>query len=126
MDCLQANKPLPSRWLLVGGTGTALLGLIRGSLAHAAPDEPFTLGQAEAALQLLEHTDPALRALLPGMTPGREHILPTGLAILCELMDRLGIDTMAATARNNCDGLLYDLALGNPRACGLQSCTNIV
>jgi len=44
------------------------------------------------------------------MTPGRENILPTGLAVLTALMTRLDIISMAVTARNNTDGYLYTLS----------------
>ncbi|MGI6726769.1 MAG: hypothetical protein ACOX62_11420 [Christensenellales bacterium] len=103
------------RWLLVGGTGAALAGLLNERLmpASQASDEPFDRGQAEATLERLAGLSPRQRARLPGMTPGREHILPTGLAILCALMARLDIARMAVTARNNCDGFLYALARSN-------------
>jgi exopolyphosphatase/guanosine-5'-triphosphate,3'-diphosphate pyrophosphatase len=103
------------RWLLVGGTGAALAGLLKGRLmpADQASDEPFSREQAEATLQRLAGLSPQQRAQLPGMTLGREHILPTGLAILCALMARLDITHMAVTARNNCDGFLYALARSN-------------
>jgi exopolyphosphatase/guanosine-5'-triphosphate,3'-diphosphate pyrophosphatase len=102
----------PGRWLLVGGTGTALIGLLQGRLVFGEhqEDSPFTRGQAFTTLRTLAGLSLKERAELPGMTPGREHILPTGLAILCAMMARLNIDRMAVTARNNCDGFLYRLA----------------
>ena len=51
------------------------------------------------------------------MTPGREHILPTGLAVLAALMDALQLDAMAVTSRNNTDGVLWRWATrGNIKA----------
>ena len=44
------------------------------------------------------------------MTPGREHILPTGLAVLAALMEALSLGQMIATSRNNTDGVLWRLA----------------
>lgn len=99
----------PDRWLLVGGTGAALIGLIKGQLMseYQKEDEPFTHAQAMDILQKLARLGPEERAALPGMTRGRQHILPTGLVILSALMTRLDIADMAVTARNNCDGFLY-------------------
>ncbi len=113
IDSSWRDLPLtPDRWLLVGGTGTALIGLLRGrqTSSGAGHDEPFTRAEASGMLRRLARLSPQERAALPGMTPGREHILPTGLAVLTALMTRIDIDSMAVTARNNTDGYLYALA----------------
>ena len=101
----------PEQWLLVGGTGAALIGLLKGQLMseYQKEDVPFTREQAGEVLNRLIALRPEERAELPGMTRGRQHILPTGLVILRALMDKLKIDSMAVTARNNCDGFLYAL-----------------
>lgn len=108
---LEEPETLPSRWLLVGGTGTALIGLLQGQMMDASQTEDvfFTARQAVDMLNQLAHLSPQERAQLPGMTPGREHILPTGLVILRALMTRLSIQEMAVTQRNNCDGYLWAL-----------------
>jgi|LSQX01.1.fsa_nt_gb exopolyphosphatase/guanosine-5'-triphosphate,3'-diphosphate pyrophosphatase len=113
-DALSNLVNPPKRWLLVGGTGVALGGLIKRQVIHDAPrtDLPFTLRQAEDALNALIALPPHQRMELPGMTPGREHILPTGLVILTALMNRLNLREMAITQRNNCDGFLYSLVDG--------------
>ncbi len=101
----------PARWLLVGGTGTALISLIQGSLYHRGrPDAPFTRQDVLDALRRLSVLSPEARAALPGMTPGREHILPTGLAVLHALMEAMQLDAMTVTSRNNTDGVLWHLA----------------
>ena len=102
----------PGGWLLVGGTGTALIGLLKGRMmaADLQEDQPFNREQAFTALRTLAGLSLKERTELPGMTPGREHILPTGLTILCALMARLKIEEMRVTARSNCDGFLYKLA----------------
>ncbi|MGI6687815.1 MAG: hypothetical protein ACOX6Y_05605 [Christensenellales bacterium] len=101
----------PARWLLVGGTGTALISLMQGALFHRGQqDAAFTRGDVMAMLLKLADLSPEARAALPGMTPGREHILPTGLAALAALMDALNLNRMAVTARNNTDGVLWRLA----------------
>lgn len=103
----------PARFLLVGGTGTALMGLLRGQLllADEAEDLPFTRQQASQALHALAALSPLQRAALPGMTPGREHLLPAGLVVLLALMEELRLQVMWVTTRNNTDGLLYEQAL---------------
>lgn len=113
IDSTWRDLPLtPVRWLLVGGTGTALIGLLRGrqGLPGAGGDESFTRDEAAEMLRQLARLSPQERAALPGMTPGRENILPTGLAVLTALMTRLDIISMAVTARNNTDGYLYTLS----------------
>ena len=75
-------------------------------------DQVFTHAQVIAVLRKLAKLSPEGRAALPGMTQGREHILPTGLCVLSALMTRLDIDEMAVTTRNNCDGCLYAMANG--------------
>ncbi len=104
--------PPPARWLLVGGTGAALLYLSRGSFdVDPHLDHPVSQAQAWRALHQLAALDARERTRLPGMMPGREHILPTGLVILVALMDRLGIQEVLVTHRNNCDGYLYGILL---------------
>ncbi len=97
------------RWLLVGGSGVALMGLLQGTLVNEyhPKDEPFMETQAQAVLRQLAELPLQGRAALMGMTIGRENILPTGLVILTSLMERLAITKMLVTTRNNCDGLLY-------------------
>lgn len=99
-----------ARWLLVGGTGTALMGLIKGRLLPTgSPDEAFTIHEALAVLHQLTALSPEERSALPGMMPGREHILPTGLCILIALMEQLDIPMAHVTTRNNTDGFLFEL-----------------
>ncbi len=102
----------PARWLLVGGTGTALMGLLKAQLYHRGqPDAPFGRDDVLDILRRLASLSPQARALLPGMTPGREHILPTGLAVLHALMEAMNLGEMTVTNRNNTDGVLWHLAV---------------
>jgi exopolyphosphatase/pppGpp-phosphohydrolase len=61
---------------------------------------------------MLSQLSPQGRSALPGMTRGREHILPTGLCVLAALMKRFHIREMDVTARNNTDGYLFALMRG--------------
>lgn len=102
--------PPDARFLLVGGTGSALMSLIKGHLMQTgAMDEAFTLTQARDTLRRLSPLTQKERASLPGMMPGREHILPTGLVILTALMEQLHISGMQVAARNNTDGYLFEM-----------------
>lgn len=109
---LPLSFPLPEDWTLVGGTGTALARICLG-LPHPRPfPEGFAVSAGEA-LELLNAVaalPPARRAEIPGLPPGREHILPTGLVILTALMDRLRIPLVRVTERNNTDGFLWRLS----------------
>ncbi len=101
----------PARWLLVGGTGTALISLLEGSPGlRGREDRAFSREEVLSALHALAMLPPRARTALPGMTPGREHILPTGLAVLAALMEALSLGQMIATSRNNTDGVLWRLA----------------
>lgn len=105
------SDPPPQKWFLVGGTGTALIRLLKElPMNHGEiEDQEFTLPEASAMLRKLARLMPMERSALPGMTLGRENILPTGLAVLTSLMTRLDIARMTVTARNNTDGFLYTL-----------------
>jgi exopolyphosphatase/guanosine-5'-triphosphate,3'-diphosphate pyrophosphatase len=46
---------------------------------------------------------------LPGLTQDRQEIFPAGLAIMIEIFDRLGIDSMRVADGALREGLLYDL-----------------
>ncbi len=49
------------------------------------------------------------RLKLPGLAPERQEIIPGGLAIIVEVFDRLGIETMRVADGALREGLLYDL-----------------
>jgi exopolyphosphatase/guanosine-5'-triphosphate,3'-diphosphate pyrophosphatase len=49
------------------------------------------------------------RLRLPGLVPERQEIMPGGLAIMIELFDMLGIETMRVADGALREGLLYDL-----------------
>lgn len=98
---------------LVGGTGTALLGLIQGiPFGQPLPeDSPINREAVLDWLRRLAGMDEAGRAALTGMPPGRIHILPTGAVILHQLMLWLGLEQVVVSQRNNLDGYLYQAYL---------------
>jgi len=49
------------------------------------------------------------RLRLPGLAPERQEVLPGGLAIILEVFDRLGIETLRVAEGALREGLLYDL-----------------
>ena len=49
------------------------------------------------------------RIALPGLTPERQAVLPGGLAIILEVFDRLGIESLRIADGALREGLLYDL-----------------
>ncbi len=101
----------PLAWSLVGGTGTTAVNmLLEQPWDLPCPEEQtLTREQAEGLLGLLAPLSGEERARLPGLPPSRVDILPTGLVILCCLMERLSIDGIRVTRRNNLDGYLYRL-----------------
>jgi len=110
-DGLPALPEHTQRWTLVGGTGTALLGLIT-RLPHTQPlpeGHIITRDQVHDWLEKLAQLSPEQRAQLPGMPPTRVHIMPTGLVILEALLEQLAIKEITVSLRNNLDGYLYRL-----------------
>lgn len=99
----------PERWLLVGGTGSALKDIALGLSAASPVPDTLTVARDIVVEQLMRFAaaTPGERALVPGLPRGREHIYPTGLAVLLSLMDVLGIVSITVTLRNNTDGFLY-------------------
>ena len=108
---LAALPEPPEGWTLVGGTGTTMVNMmLKQPWDLPCPEEKeVTRQQAEDWLLRLAPMNKEERARLPGLPPSRVHILPTGLVILNCLMERLGIDSIRVTRRNNLDGYLYRL-----------------
>ena len=92
----------------VGGTGTACACLMQGMNRKAANIEGYILRRDDVYAQLLRvaAVPRKLRARIPGFPSSRVDIMPTGLAIMTAVMDRLGIDSVTVTERTNGDGLL--------------------
>ena len=101
----------PDEWALVGGTGTTIVNMIlKQPWDKPCPEERYVArAEADEWLERLCRMAAEDRARLPGLPPARVHILPTGLTILSCLMERLDIDRVRVTRRNNLDGYLYRL-----------------
>lgn len=107
-------QPIPDKWMLVGGTGAALKDIALRLPAASPTPEEFAFDRALVSEQLnhMASLTPEERLRVTGLPPGREHIFPTGLAVLLAVMDTLGIGQGTVTLRNNTDGFLYAYARG--------------
>ncbi|MBQ9197195.1 MAG: hypothetical protein IJ157_08120 [Clostridia bacterium] len=96
----------------VGGTGTACACLAQGLSRKKAQVEGFLLRRDTIYRHLLSvaAVPREQRAAIPGFPASRIDILPTGMAILIAVMDRLSLSTVTVTERTNGDGLLRMLA----------------
>lgn len=118
---LQALNALPevllrhdgiSAFYSVGGTGTAC-----AMLAMQVKDKALCEGYhltpdtLNALLRLVAATPREQRAAIPGFPATRIDILPTGMAILSAVMERLQLSEITVTQRCNADGLLRRAAL---------------
>ena len=118
---LQALDALPevmrrhdgiSAFYSVGGTGTAC-----AMLAMQVKDKALCEGYhltpdtLNALLRLVAATPREQRAAIPGFPATRIDILPTGMAILSAVMERLQLSEITVTQRCNADGLLRRAAL---------------
>ena len=101
-----------SAFYSVGGTGTAC-----AMLAMQVKDKVLCEGYhltpdtLNALLRLVAATPREQRAAIPGFPATRIDILPTGMAILSAVMERLQLSEITVTQRCNADGLLRRAAL---------------
>ena len=118
---LQALNALPevllrhdgiSAFYSVGGTGTACAMLAMQvkdkALCEGYHQTPDTLN---ALLRIVAAPNREKRAAIPGFPATRIDILPTGMAILSAVMERLQLSEITVTQRCNADGLLRRAAL---------------
>ena len=91
----------------IGGTGTASAMLALGTRDHSRC-EGFSLSRDKllGLLLAVAATPREKRAEIVGFPPSRIDILPTGMAILTAVMDRLRLQQITVTQRCNADGLL--------------------
>lgn len=95
------------RFYLVGGTGTACARLKRRlTLAQSIEGTALTRDEVYGMLCSVAAVPREKRGDIPGFPPTRADILPTGMAILTAVMDKLRIRELSVTERCNADGLL--------------------
>jgi exopolyphosphatase/guanosine-5'-triphosphate,3'-diphosphate pyrophosphatase len=100
---------LPQSWVGVGGTSTALAGIIKGvSWTEKAKLHGFCFKKEQVEEWLFRLADMSLaqRLTLPGLQPQRADIMAHGTAILFESMRQLGIESMEVSELGNLDGYL--------------------
>ena len=95
----------------VGGTATTL-GAIHLNMKVYDPEALLGLrmnrAQVEMVLDMLESMTPRERLGLPGMTPGREDVMPWGLKILLGAMTYCRKDSVVICDRDLLYGALYE------------------
>jgi exopolyphosphatase/guanosine-5'-triphosphate,3'-diphosphate pyrophosphatase len=100
---------LPQSWVGVGGTSTALAGIIKGvSWTEKAKLHGFCLKKEQVEEWLFRLADMSLaeRLTLPGLQPQRADIMAHGTAILVESMRQLNIKSIEVSEFGNLDGYL--------------------
>ena len=91
----------------VGGTGTACAMLaLRVQDKALCEGYPLTLDKLNELLRLVAATPREKRAAIPCFPASRIDILPTGMAILAAVMEKLQLEQITVTQRCNADGLL--------------------
>ncbi len=100
---------LPQSWVGVGGTSTALAGIIKGvSWTEKTKLHGFCLKKEQVEEWLCRLADMSLeeRLTLPGLQPQRADIMVHGTAILVESMRQLNIKSIEVSEFGNLDGYL--------------------
>jgi exopolyphosphatase/guanosine-5'-triphosphate,3'-diphosphate pyrophosphatase len=100
---------LPQSWVGVGGTSTALAGIIKGiSWTEKTKLHGFCLKKEQVEEWLCRLADMSLaeRLKLPGLQPQRADIMVHGTAILAESIRQLGIESIEVSEFGNLDGYL--------------------
>jgi exopolyphosphatase/guanosine-5'-triphosphate,3'-diphosphate pyrophosphatase len=77
--------------------------------ARGAADGVITRKGVESLVDECLEAGDVKRLRMPGLTVDRQEIFPAGLAILIEIFDRLGVESMRVADGALREGLLYDL-----------------
>jgi exopolyphosphatase/guanosine-5'-triphosphate,3'-diphosphate pyrophosphatase len=77
--------------------------------ARGAVDGVITRKGIETLVEECLEVGDVTRLRMPGLTTDRQEIFPAGLAILIEIFDRLGVESMRVADGALREGLLYDL-----------------
>ena len=103
------NRFKRTEWDIAYGASGTLRAVADTLQARGAPAAHVDRAGLEWLLQELLRAGEVSRLRLPGLSPERQEVLPGGLAILLEVFDRLGIESMRIADGALREGLLYDL-----------------
>jgi len=98
-----------SEWDTAFGASGTMRAVSDVLLARGAPNGNLTRDGIAWLLEECLRAGDVARLRLPGLAPERQEILPGGLAILVEVFDMLGIETMRVADGALREGLLYDI-----------------
>jgi len=98
-----------SEWDTAFGASGTMRAVSDVLLARGAPNGNITRDGVAWLLEECLRAGEVARLRLPGLAPERQEILPGGLAIMVEVFDMLGIETMRVADGALREGLLYDI-----------------
>jgi len=98
-----------SEWDAAFGASGTLRAASDILLARGAVDGLITRKGIETLVEECIEVGDVTRLRMPGLTADRQEIFPAGLAILIEVFDRLGVESMRVADGALREGLLYDL-----------------
>lgn len=97
-----------------GGTFTNLGRMVvarrGGDPARPVHGLEVSVAEVEQLLDWLSTRTPAQRRAVPGLNPARADIIPAGLAVVAELLQRLDADRVTVSAYGLREGLLWEMA----------------
>jgi len=103
------NRFKRSEWDVAYGASGTLHAVADALRAHDPAATSIDRAGLEWLLQETLRAGQTSRLKLPGLSPERQDVLPGGLAILLEVFDALGIETMRVAEGALPEGLRYDL-----------------
>ena len=109
------NVPIEKRMYAVGGTASTLASLSLGLSSYdasAIQDLRLSLKSVRELSDKLFSLDTAARKELSGMDVARADIIPGGALLLCKIMEKLGLDCVYASDRDNLEGYVALRRLG--------------
>ena len=98
-----------SEWDSAFGASGTLRAASDIMVARGSPNGHITREGVEAMVEECLKAGDVTRLKLPGLTQDRQEIFPAGLAIMIEIFERLGVESMRVADGALREGLLYDL-----------------
>jgi exopolyphosphatase / guanosine-5'-triphosphate,3'-diphosphate pyrophosphatase len=95
-----------------GGTFTSIAGVVlahRGSSSLSVHRTVVTRPEVEDLLRWLAAMSPEQRRQVPGLKPERADIIVAGLAVVAELLDRVGAGSVTVSGYGLRDGMLLEM-----------------